>query len=123
LNLTSTINGLNNGLTISCEPLAADGTVSYRFQQTVLVQSVFGSSGLSLSGCTFGGCVRQGVIDSQSGSSGSNGGGGSSQLDGRVGGSNVGQALVTSLKARVNMGVPRETDASHRVCSPSRRLP
>jgi hypothetical protein len=93
LNLTSTINGLNEDLTISCDPLAANGTASCSFEQSVL-QSVFGSSGLSLSGCTFGECVRQGAIDSQGGTSGSNGGGGSSLSGGIIAGLAVVGAFV-----------------------------
>lgn len=99
LNLTSTINGLNNDLTISCNPLAANGTASCSFQQSVL-QAVFGSSGLSLSGCTFGECVRQGAIDSQSGTSGSNGGGNSSLSGGII----AGLAVVGALIALASLG-------------------
>ena len=85
LNLTDTINSLDGNLTISCDPLSASGTASCSFQQSVL-QSLFGSSGLSLSGCTFGECVRQGVIDSQGSTSSSSGGGGDSLGGGVIAG-------------------------------------
>jgi hypothetical protein len=72
LNLTDVINGLNGDLTISCDP-PANGSASCHFQQAVL-QSVFGPAGLSLTGCAFGECVRQGVIDVGGGSSSSDSG-------------------------------------------------
>jgi ATP-binding cassette, subfamily G (WHITE), member 2 len=93
LNLTSTINGLNGQLTLSCDPLAANGTASCSFQQSVL-QSVFGSSGLALTGCTFGECVRQAAIDSQDGTSGSNGGGNNSLSGGVIAGLAVVGAFI-----------------------------
>jgi hypothetical protein len=93
LNLTGTINGLTGDLTISCDPLAANGTASCSFQQSVL-QSVFGSSGLSLNSCSFGECVRQGAIDPQSSTSGSNGGGGSSLSGGIIAGLAVVGAFI-----------------------------
>ncbi len=99
LNLTATISGLTGGLTISCDPLAANGTASCSFQQSVL-QSVFGSSGLSLNGCTFGECIRQGVIDSQSDTSGSNGGGDSSLSGGII----AGLAVVGAFIALASLG-------------------
>lgn len=70
------INGLSGTLTISCDAPAANGSASCSFQQAVL-QNVFGSAGLSLTGCAFGECVRQGVIDAGGGptSSGSSGSG------------------------------------------------
>ncbi|TFY53547.1 hypothetical protein EVG20_g10067, partial [Dentipellis fragilis] len=79
-NLTSTIDGLGGDLTIGCGALASEnGTATCEFQQAVL-QNLFGSAGLPLSGCTFGECVRQGVIDAGSGNTddagaGSGGGG------------------------------------------------
>lgn len=83
LNLTAVINGLDGELTIGCDPLAANGTASCSFKQSVL-QSVFGSSGLSLSDCTFGECVQQGVIDANAGTSSSTGSDGSTSLSGGV---------------------------------------
>ena len=93
LNLTNTINGLNEALTISCDPVAANGTASCNFKQSVL-QSVFGSSGLSLNGCTFGECVRQGVIDSQIATTGSNVGDSSSLGGGIIAGIAVVGAFI-----------------------------
>ncbi|KAH9170850.1 hypothetical protein EDB89DRAFT_1976311 [Lactarius sanguifluus] len=65
LNLTNTIDSLNGELTLACDPLFANGTASCSFQQNVL-KNVFGTTGLSLTGCNFGECVRQGVIDTSS---------------------------------------------------------
>lgn len=62
-NLTSTINSLSGPLTIDC-----DNTNTCHFQQPTL-NSLFGSSGLGLQGCTFGECVTQAVIDSSNGTS------------------------------------------------------
>ncbi len=93
LNLTSTINRLNRELTISCDPLAANGTASCSFQQSML-QSIFGSSAVVPLVC-----VRQGVIDSRSDTSGSNCGGGSS-LSGGV----IGLAVVGAFIALVLLG-------------------
>lgn len=66
-NLTATINTLGGTLGIVCQPV--DNTThqaSCNFVQSTL-QSLFGNQGLSLSGCTFGECVRQNVIDSGGG--------------------------------------------------------
>lgn len=73
-NLTNVINGLTGTLGISCD---ANDTCS--FKQSVL-QSLFGSSGLTLSGCTFGECVRQSVIDGTTDSPSTNSGNGGSSL-------------------------------------------
>ena len=61
-NLTSAIDRLDGTLTISCD---ANSTCS--FGQTLL-NSLFGANGLTLSPCSFGECVRQGVIDGTSNS-------------------------------------------------------
>jgi len=61
-NLTSAINRLGGVITITCH---ADSTCS--FGQAVL-NSLFGANGLTLSPCSFGECVRQGVIDGTSNS-------------------------------------------------------
>ncbi len=83
LDLTNTVDGLSGNVTISCNPLAADGTASCNFQQPVL-QSVFSSTGLSLTGCNFGECVRQGVIDAGASADTSTSGSGSEPLSGGV---------------------------------------
>ena len=59
-NLSGVINQLGGTVNINCS--TSGGTTSCQFLQDVL-KSVFGSSGLQLSGCTFGECVRQNVID------------------------------------------------------------
>ncbi|KAH9178936.1 hypothetical protein EDB89DRAFT_1929197 [Lactarius sanguifluus] len=65
LNLTNTIDSLNGELILACDPLFANGTASCSFQQNVL-KNVFGTTGLSLTECNFGECVRQGIIDTSS---------------------------------------------------------
>jgi len=93
LNLTNTIDGLNGELTLACDPLSASGTASCSFQQSLL-QSVFGSSGLSLTGCNFGECVRQSVIDTTSGTSSDASGNGNSLSGGVIGGLAAVGALI-----------------------------
>ncbi|KAJ7272947.1 hypothetical protein C8J57DRAFT_1178602 [Mycena rebaudengoi] len=56
-NITGSINPLSGALAIEC-----DSSTSCAFKQATL-QSVFGSDGLKLSGCIFGECVAQNVID------------------------------------------------------------
>lgn len=60
--LTGIIDGLSGQLTISCGAPGSDGTASCAFKQAT-VDSVFGSGGLTLTGCVFGECVAQNVID------------------------------------------------------------
>ncbi|KAH9023839.1 ABC-2 type transporter-domain-containing protein [Lactarius pseudohatsudake] len=99
LNLTGTIDSLNGELTIACDPLSASGTASCNFQQNLL-QSVFGTTGLSLTGCNFGECVTQDVIDTSSTSSDASGNGNS--LSGGVIG---GLAAVGALIALALFGL------------------
>ena len=100
MNLTDTINGLNGNLTIACDSPAANGTASCKFQQSLL-ETVFGSTGLSLSECTFGECVRQGVIDAGAGTSTSGSGGGGGSLGGGV---IAGLAVVGAMVALALLG-------------------
>ena len=81
--MTDVIDGLSGVLTISCDPPAANGSASCNLQQAVL-QSVFGSAGLSLTDCAFGECIRQGVIDAGGGSSSSSDDSGAGSLSGGV---------------------------------------
>ncbi|KAG8217094.1 hypothetical protein J3R82DRAFT_5121 [Butyriboletus roseoflavus] len=60
-NLTGTIDPLSGPLTIVC-----DNTNTCQFQQQV-INSLFGSSGLTLQGCVYGECVTQAVIDTSNG--------------------------------------------------------
>lgn len=60
--LTSIIDGLSGQLTISCDAPSSDGTASCAFKQAT-IDSVFGSNGLTLTGCVYGECVAQNVID------------------------------------------------------------
>jgi hypothetical protein len=80
LNLTATIDGLGGDVTIVCDPVS-HGSSACNFEQSLL-QSLFGSSGLSLKSCFFGECVQQGVIDTASDTSGS--ANGSKPLEGGV---------------------------------------
>ncbi|EPQ58693.1 hypothetical protein GLOTRDRAFT_115012 [Gloeophyllum trabeum ATCC 11539] len=84
-NLTGTIDGLSGSLGISCGAVDPNNnTASCSFQQSV-INSLFGSGGLTLSGCSFGECVAQSVIDSSSGNStSSNGASKSKELSGGV---------------------------------------
>lgn len=62
-NLTAIIDGLTGTLEISCSSVdSSTNTASCNFKQATL-QTFFGSSGLTLNGCSFGECVQQGVID------------------------------------------------------------
>ncbi|KAH8114133.1 hypothetical protein DFH11DRAFT_1704353 [Phellopilus nigrolimitatus] len=63
--LTNTIDGLGGALSISCAEPSNGSSTTCGFQQSVL-NSLFGSNGLSLSDCTFGECVAQSVIDTAS---------------------------------------------------------
>ncbi|THG97735.1 hypothetical protein EW145_g7556, partial [Phellinidium pouzarii] len=68
--LSQTIDGLSGSLIVSCSVSSDGSTTSCGFQQSIL-NSLFGSNGLSLSDCSFGECVAQSVIDSASSSSSS----------------------------------------------------
>lgn len=71
-NLTSTIDKLGGTLGINCaavDPSTDSATCNF-VQETL--QELFGSAGLALSGCTFGECVRQNVIDGGGGNTSSN---------------------------------------------------
>lgn len=63
--LSSTLNGLSGSVDISCD--VQNGAVVCAFKQSV-IDSVFGPGGLTLTGCTFGECVDQAVIDTASNS-------------------------------------------------------
>ncbi|KAJ7891204.1 hypothetical protein B0H14DRAFT_3081531 [Mycena olivaceomarginata] len=72
------INGLGGSLAIEC-----NNATTCAFKQSTL-QSLFGSEGLSLNGCSFGECVAQNVIDTAGGSNSTDTGGGGTQLSGGV---------------------------------------
>ncbi|PCH38575.1 ABC transporter [Wolfiporia cocos MD-104 SS10] len=94
-NLTSVIDSLADQVVISCDAPDANNTAACAFKQAT-IESVFGSSGLTLSGCVFGECVSQGVIDavsSNSTGSGSTSGGGKELSGGVV----AGLAVVCGL--------------------------
>lgn len=77
-----------------------------------MLQSLFGSSGLTLTGCTFGECVRQSVID-ETGSSSSNGNnsGGSSLSGGVIAGLAVVGALVLLALLLLAFGIVKQRSA------------
>ncbi|KAG2354669.1 hypothetical protein BDR07DRAFT_1428658 [Suillus spraguei] len=77
-NLTSTIDGLTGTLTVAC-----DSTDTCYFQQDV-INSVFGSQGLSMEGCVFGECVSQAVIDTTNATSSAAAASGGTELTGGV---------------------------------------
>ncbi|KDQ59718.1 hypothetical protein JAAARDRAFT_33288 [Jaapia argillacea MUCL 33604] len=101
-NLTSTIDGLGGTLGISCGAVASNnGTAACSFKQTVL-DSLFGANGLSLTGCTFGECVRQSVIDSSGNSTSTPTADSKKQLSGGV---IAGLAVVGGLVGLALVGV------------------
>ncbi|KAK7688928.1 hypothetical protein QCA50_007619 [Cerrena zonata] len=88
-NLTTTINMLSGAVSISCDaPSSSNNMATCSFQQAT-INSVFGSAGLSLNGCTFGECVRQSVIDTASGNSTSS--------DSQGSGSSLGGGVIAGL--------------------------
>lgn len=89
-NLTAVINQLSGNLQIGCEsPDNSTGVATCSFKQSTL-QSLFGSSGLSLTGCAFGECVRQTVIDN-------NGNVPVSATEGTEGGKSLGGGVIAGL--------------------------
>jgi len=65
LDLTATINALSGTLELECGAVDHNtNTVTCNFKQSIL-QSLFGSNGLVLNGCTSGECVGQNVIDKE----------------------------------------------------------
>ncbi|THG98054.1 hypothetical protein EW026_g4064 [Hermanssonia centrifuga] len=62
LNLAGILHTLSGTLEISCDAPSSNNTATCAFKQSVIAQ-VFGSSGLTLSGCAFGECVGQNIID------------------------------------------------------------
>lgn len=65
-NITATINSLGGTLGIDCGAIDSSGSASCAFKQQTL-QGLFGAGGLTLSGCTFGECVRRDVVDAAGG--------------------------------------------------------
>lgn len=89
MDLTQTINTLSGALEINCvnssssnSPTNSSGSPC-SFSQQVL-RGLFGSQGLSLSGCTFGECVAQSVIDTAAASNTTTGATSGTQLSGGV---------------------------------------
>ncbi|KAJ6488152.1 hypothetical protein C8R47DRAFT_1276684 [Mycena vitilis] len=74
--ITGATNPLSGALSIEC-----DDATTCAFKQSTL-QSLFGADGLSLSGCSFGECVAQSVIDTSSTNSTDTSGGGGDKLSG-----------------------------------------
>lgn len=88
--LSNVLNQLTGTLEISCDaPSPQNHTASCSFKQQTITQ-VFGPSGLGLSGCTFGECVAQDVIDTASGNS-------TSSSDGTSHGTSLGGGVIAGL--------------------------
>ncbi|KZT03476.1 ABC transporter [Laetiporus sulphureus 93-53] len=95
-NLTSIIDDLSGTLTISCDaPSSGNNTATCAFKQAT-IESVFGSNGLTLTGCEFGECVSQYVIDDISNNSTSTSGSSDSKKS-LSGGVIAGLAVVGGL--------------------------
>lgn len=116
IDLTTTIDGLSGPLSITCD--VATG-VECTFKQSVL-QTLFGSGGLALSGCQWGECVLPGTIDrlasslTGASSSSSGGGGGDSLSGGVIAGLAVLGALVVGLLALLALGRAKQRRARRR---------
>lgn len=94
--LTGIIDVLSGQLTISCGAPGSDGTSTCAFKQA-MIESVFGSGGLTLTGCVFGECVTQNVIDDVT-NNGTGSAGGSGGKEKSLGGGVVaGLAVVGGL--------------------------
>ncbi|KAF7353753.1 putative ATP-dependent permease [Mycena venus] len=104
--LTGTINSLTGTLAIEC-----DNATTCAFKQDTLDQ-LFGSGGISLSGCMFGECVAQSVIDTASDTTTGSGGTTGAQLSGGViGGLAVVGGLVLIALAFLVFGLIRQRSA------------
>ncbi|GAA5899496.1 hypothetical protein JCM8208_000574 [Rhodotorula glutinis] len=116
IDLTQTIDGLVGPLSITCD--SATGA-QCSFKQGVL-QTLFGASGLGLSGCQWGECVLPGTIDrlaaslAGSASSTSGGGGGDGLSGGVIAGLAVLGALVVALVALLGLGCASQRRARRR---------
>ncbi|KAI0373206.1 hypothetical protein BV20DRAFT_963012 [Pilatotrama ljubarskyi] len=87
--LSGIINTLSGGLGISCNaPSADNNTATCAFKQDVINQ-VFGLSGLTLSGCTFGECIAQSTLNTLSGKADPN--------DSSSGGSSLSGGVIAGL--------------------------
>jgi hypothetical protein len=100
IDLADTINGLSGTISVTCDAAGA----SCAFKQSVL-QTLFGTNGLSLSGCKHGECVRPSDIATISASlSTSLVDGGSSLSPGVIGGLAVLGGIVLALLALLGLG-------------------
>lgn len=99
LDLTEVINGLGGTLDIDCN---ANGT-SCNFKQATL-NSLFGASGLALTGCTFGECVSSQVMSVFS-SNGSSSAVGNGLSGGVIAGLAVVGAIVLAIVALFLLGL------------------
>lgn len=105
--LSNVLNALSGTLEVSCDPpSSSNNSANCAFKQSTITQ-VFGPSGLSLSGCTFGECVAQDVIDDAAGNSSSSsdpGSHGTSLSGGVIAGLAVVGALVALALAFLLFG-------------------
>jgi hypothetical protein len=90
LDLTKIVAGLAGPLSISCSP---DGGQQKCFFSQEDLRGIFGAQGLALASCSFGECVRQGVIDTADTPVGTAAGGRKSLSGGVI----AGLAVVGSL--------------------------
>ncbi|KAJ6546878.1 hypothetical protein B0H19DRAFT_1211643 [Mycena capillaripes] len=106
--LTGVINTLGGSLGIDCD----NSTTTCAFKQGTL-QSLFGAEGLSLSGCAFGECVAQSVIDTTSSNSTANSSGttGAQLSGGVIGGLAVVGGLLLIAFAFLVFGLIRQRSA------------
>ncbi|KAL0572574.1 hypothetical protein V5O48_009394 [Marasmius crinis-equi] len=90
VNLNITLNSLSGDVGVQCGAIdnsTNQATCSFK-QDTI--QQVFGSSGLTLNGCSFGECVRQNVLDN-------NAGAGNPTSDDTGGGSSLSGGVIAGL--------------------------
>jgi ABC-type multidrug transport system fused ATPase/permease subunit len=110
--LTNILNGLSGSLGIECGPLdPGNNTASCNFLQDT-INGVFGQQGLALSGCSFGECVAQGVIDTaNSTDSGTTAGGGKSLSAGVIAGLAVVGGLIALALVLLLIGLINQRKA------------
>lgn len=102
LDLTDTINGLSNRISVTCD--AAGTNCAFK---TELLQALFGAAGLTLSGCRHGECVRQSTISALSAAAltrGGSSGSGNSLSGGVIAGLAVLGAVIVALVALIMLG-------------------
>ncbi|KNZ72312.1 putative ATP-dependent permease [Termitomyces sp. J132] len=114
LDLATVINGLAGTLSIHCGALDnSTNTATCQFQQKELL-TLFPPSGLTLNGCSFGECVRQGVIDTSGNISASDNSGGKSLSGGVIAGLAVVGGLILVALLLILFGYIRQRRARNK---------